>query len=61
MGAGKSILAYVELKMPAVYSDGNDQRPQDIEVWGRAGVRPGERELGNISMKVTGRRVQVNE
>ena len=43
--------------MPAVYSGGNDQRPQDIEVWGRAGVRTGERELGNISMKVT-RRVQ---
>lgn len=37
---------------------GNDQRPRDIEVWGRARVTPGERELGNISMKETRRRVQ---
>ena len=52
MGAEKSILVYVELKMPVVYPGGNDQRPLDIEVWGRARVRPGGRELGNISMKV---------
>ena len=38
--------------MPVVYPGGNDQRPLDTEVWGRARVRPGERELGNISMKV---------
>ena len=38
--------------MPVVYPGGNDQRPLDIEVWGRARVRPGERELGNISTKV---------
>lgn len=41
--------------MPVVYSGGNDQRLWDVEVWEGGGVRPGDRELGNISMQVSGR------
>lgn len=44
--------------MPVVCPGGNDQRPLDIEVCGRGGVRPGDTDLGNISMKVTRRRQQ---
>lgn len=53
-----SILEYIELNMPVVYRGENGQRSLDIEVWGGEGVRHGDRELGNVGLKVTRKRGQ---